>query len=137
MIFVFRISEAFERFEILVENSDNGNLSSITVRWNTYLLFNSDSELCVESRWGKTESIVLLIFALWRCFNHQRVRGGGLGLENLIQGQLKSHPFSGGILAEAIRMTNSCILYRVDISTFHFYEPLPFQIFVSWKFIKT
>ena len=28
------------------------------------------------------------------------------------------------------------MLYRLDISTFNFYEPLLFQIFVPWKFIK-
>ena len=83
------------------------------------------------------ESIISLIFAPWRCFNHQWVSGGGVGVENLIQGHLKSHPFPGGILAKAIRMTHSGILHRVDISTFYFYEPLPFQIFVFWKFIKT
>ena len=29
------------------------------------------------------------------------------------------------------------MLYRLDISTIYFYEPLLFQIFVLWKFIKT
>ena len=38
---------------------------------------------------GEAESIALLIFALCRCFNHRRVRGGGVGLENLIQGHKK------------------------------------------------
>ena len=41
------------------------------------------------------------------------------------------------ILAEAIGMAHSDMLYRLDISTFYFYEPLLFQIFISWKFIKT
>ena len=89
-----------------------------------------------EADEGEAESIVLLIFVLWRCFNRQWVRGGRVGLENLIQGQLKSHPFPGGILAEAISMTHSVILYQMDISTFYFYEPLSFQIFVPRKFIK-
>ena len=59
-----------------------------------------------------------------------------MGLESLIQGQLKLHPFPGGILVEAISMTYSAMFYRLDISTFYFYEPLPFQIFVPWKFVK-
>ena len=33
-------------------------------------------------------------------------------------------------------MTYSAMLYRLDISTFYFYEPLPFPIFVPWKFVK-
>ena len=37
------------------------------------------------------------------------------GAEILIQGQLISHPFSGGIFDKTISMTNSGILYRLDI----------------------
>ena len=33
-------------------------------------------------------------------------------------------------------MTYSDMLYRLDIPTFYFYEPLLFKIFVSWKFLK-
>ena len=63
---------------------------------------------------------------------------GWLGeTESLIQGQLKSHTVPGRILAKAMSMTHSDVLYRLDISTFYFYKPLPFQIFVTWKFIKT
>ena len=40
------------------------------------------------------------------------------------------------ILAEEICMAYSGMLYWVDISRFYFYEPLLFQIFVLWKFIK-
>ena len=50
------------------------------------------------------------------------------GEEGLIQDQLKSQPFPGGILAEAISMTHSGMLYRLDISRFYFYEPLPWLI---------
>ena len=82
---------------------------------------------------GGAESIVLLIFVLWRCFNRRWVRGDGVGLESPIQGQ----PFPGGILAEAISMTHTGMLYQLDISTFYLYKPLPFQIFVPWKFVKT
>ena len=37
------------------------------------------------------------------------------GAEILIQGQLISHPFPGGIFDKTISMTNSGILYRLDI----------------------
>ena len=36
----------------------------------------------------------------------------------------------------SIRMIHSGLLYRLDISTFRFYEPLLFQIFFPWKFIN-
>ena len=57
--------------------------------------------------------------------------------ESLIQDQLKSQLFSAGILAKAISMTHSDMLYRLNISTFCFNESLLLQIFVPWKFIKT
>ena len=57
--------------------------------------------------------------------------------ESLIHGQLKSHPFPDEILAEAISMTHSGMLYRLVISTFYLYDPLLFQIFFPWKFIKS
>ena len=41
------------------------------------------------------------------------------------------------IIIIIIAIAHSDMLYRLDISTFCFYEPLLFQIFVSWKFIKT
>ena len=40
------------------------------------------------------------------------------------------------ILAEAISMTHSDMLYRLDTCKFHFNEPLLFQIFVSWNLYK-
>ena len=42
------------------------------------------------------------------------------GVESFPQGQLKPHPFPGGILAKAISMTHSGMLYRLDISVFYF-----------------
>ena len=60
--------------------------------------------------------------------------GGGVG-QSLILGQLKSHLFPAEILAETVCMTNSD-MYRLDISTFCFYEPMLFQIYDLWKFIK-
>ena len=61
----------------------------------------------------------------------------GEGWLGHIQDQLKLHPFPDRILAEAISMTNSGMLHRLDIFGFYFYESLLFQIFVTWrKFIK-
>ena len=51
---------------------------------------------------------------------------------------MKSHLSPAGILAEAMSMTHSDMLYRLDIkSTCYFYEPFLFQISAPWKFIKT
>ena len=49
------------------------------------------------------------------------------GLEILIEFQLKSHLFPAETLAEVISMTHSDMLYRLDDSTFNFYEPLLLQ----------
>ena len=57
--------------------------------------------------------------------------------ERLIQVQLKLYPFPGGILAAAINMTHSSMLYRLDISTFSLFPSLLFQICVPWKIIKS
>ena len=62
--------------------------------------------------------------------------GGGVEQKSYI-GRTETHFFPAGVLAKAISMTHSDILYRLDISTLCFYEPLQFQIFASWKFIKT
>ena len=51
-------------FEI-AEDSDTSSPSSITVKWNTHLLFNSDIVNFVgKIDQGEAESIVLLIFVL-------------------------------------------------------------------------
>ena len=109
----------------------------LTLGWNTYLLFNS---YIVNFVWktdeGEAESIVLLIFVLWWCVSCCWVRGCGGGAESLIWDHLKSPLFPSRILAEAISMTHSGMLYRLDISTFCFYKPSLFQIFVPWKFIQ-
>ena len=53
--------------------------------WNTYLLFNSDvANIVWKIDEGEAESIVLLIFVLWRCFNGQWMRGAGVGVESCI-----------------------------------------------------
>ena len=75
---MFRISGGINCLDS-VENSDTGRPSSITVRWNTYVLFNTD---IVNFAWktDEAESIVLLIFVLWRCLNLRWMRGGGVRL---------------------------------------------------------
>ena len=85
---------------------------------------------------GEAESIVLLIFVLWQCFNRRRVMVVGRGRKSYL-GPAEIASISSRILAEAVSMTHSDTLYRLDISTFYFYKPLLFQIIVLWKFIKT
>ena len=61
-----------ENFEILVENSDTGDPSLLLLGWNTYFLFNSDTvNFLWRSDEEEAESIVLLIFVLWWCFNRR------------------------------------------------------------------
>ena len=52
-------------------------------------------------------------------------------------GPAKISSFSSRNFSRSNNMTHSDMLYRLDISTFYFYEQLLFQIFVLWKFIKT
>ena len=63
----------------------------LTLRWNTYLLFNSD---IVNSVWKadevEAEDIVLLIFVLWRCFNRRWMRDGGVGQKVLWPAEMAS-----------------------------------------------
>ena len=84
---------------------------------------------------SEAESIVLLVFLLWRCFNLWWVRGGVVGQKVLFKASWNRIFFQVGFLAEAISMTHCSILYRLDVFTFYFYEPLPFQILVPRKFI--
>ena len=108
--------------------------------WNTYFLFNSYSELCVENQWrGGRKHCFVNICSLAMLYSLVGDRSWG-GAESFIQGQLKLHLFRGRILAEATCMTHFGMFYRQDISMFYFYEPLLFQIFqifIPWKFIKT
>ena len=62
-------------------------------------------------------------------------QGGWGETDSLIQGQMKLHLFSAGILAKAI-MTHSDMLYRLYFSTFCFHEPLLFQIFALGNFYE-
>ena len=58
----------------------------LSLGWNTYLLFNAD---IVNFVWKaderEAESIVLLIFVLWRCLNLRWMRGGGVGQKVLFR----------------------------------------------------
>ena len=53
--------------EILVEDSKTGGPSSIYVRMDIYLVFNSDIVNSVWNTRGEAESIILLIFVFWEC----------------------------------------------------------------------
>ena len=47
--------------------------------WNSYLLFNFDIvNFAQKTDHEEAESIVLLIFVFWRCFNRRWVMGGGV-----------------------------------------------------------
>ena len=106
----------------------------LMLAWNTYLVFNTDIvNFAVKTN---AESTVLLIFLLWRSLHRRWMRGGGVGQKSYL-GPTEIVSFSSRILAEAKNMTYSDMLYRLDISTFCFYESLLFQIFFLWKFIKT
>ena len=92
----------------------------LPVGWNTFLYFNSD---IVNFVWktddGEAESIVLLTFVLWRCFNRWWMRGGG---RKSYLGPTETAPFS----SRDFSMTHSD-MYRLDISMFYFNEPLLFR----------
>ena len=66
-------------FKILVDDSDTGSLGSITVRKEYLFAFQFWYVSYVwKTNEGEAESIVLLIFDSWRCFNCRWVTGGGL-----------------------------------------------------------
>ena len=79
MKFVFRISDGTYKFETQLRTSTLVVRVKLPFGRNTYLLFNSD---IVDFVWktdgGETESIVLLIFVLWWCFNRRWMRGVGV-----------------------------------------------------------
>ena len=61
MKFVFRSSHL--NFVILIEDSNIGGLSSITVKWNAYYFFNPHIVNFVwESDEGKAGNILLILF---------------------------------------------------------------------------
>ena len=122
---MFRISWDM-KFEILVEDSNTGGLSSITVRMEYLFAFQFwYFKLCVENWWGgDRKHFFVRICSLMMCFNC------------LIWCQLKLHLFESRILAEAISMMHSGMLYWLDSSTLYFYESSLFQIFINSKSLK-
>ena len=68
-------------FEILVEDSDTGGPSLITVRIECLFAFQFwYCELCVKNQWGGwAESIILLVFIWCGYFSYRWLRGGGVG----------------------------------------------------------
>ena len=82
--FVFRSSDDLN-FVILVEDSNTGDPSSITVRMEYLFVF--QFSYCGKSMRERQATLFLLIFVLWRCFDCRRVR---IEAESLIWGQLKS-----------------------------------------------
>ena len=86
-------------FKILVDDLTLAVWVQLPLGRNTCLLFSSD---IVSFVWkineGEAESIVLLIFDIWRCFNCRWVRGGGSYLGPVV---------SAVVSAKAICMTYS------------------------------
>ena len=75
-----------QNYEILVEDSCTGRSSSITVRIVYLFAFQFWYwELCVKTDEGKAESMTLLTFALWGCFDCRWVTGGEVGQKILIR----------------------------------------------------
>ena len=136
MKFVFRISGGI-KFWDPVEDYDTGSPSSITVRREYLLAFQYwYCELCVENGWGGGRKNCFVNFCSLAVLESSVNEGWWVVTESLIWaiGNLKK--LRAGILAEAISTTHSDMLYRLDICTFHFNEPLLFQIFVSWNLYK-
>ena len=119
-----------------VEDSETGSPSSITIKMESHICFSILILLTLTLYGRGRQSIVLLILVLWGGVNHWWMRGGGWHRQSYL-GQLKLHLFPARTLSEAISMKHSDMLHWLDISLFYFHEPLLFQIFVHWKFMKT
>ena len=138
MKFVFRISVGgwgrSIKFCDPVEDSNTSSPSSINVRMEYVFGFQYwYCELCGENQCRKH---CFVNFSSLEALHRRWMRGGGVGQKSYL-GPTEIVSFSSCILAEAKNMTYSDMLYRLDISTFCFYESLLFQIFFLWKFIKT
>ena len=138
MKFVFRISVGgwgrSIKFCDPVEDSNTSSPSSINVRMEYVFGFQYwYCELCGENQCRKH---CFVNFSSLEALHRRWMRGGGVGQKSYL-GPTEIVSFSSRILAEAKNMTYSDMLYRLDISTFCFYESLLFQIFFLWKFIKT
>ena len=93
------------------------------------MLFNSD---IVNFVWktdeGEAESIVLLIFDIWRCFNCGVV---GCDRKHYL-GPADIASFS----SRGFTRSNKHDTFWHVVSIGYFYEPLLIQLFVPWKSIK-
>ena len=87
--------------------------------WNTYLLFNPD---IVNFVWSVN------FCSLW---------GGGVRLKVLFTASWNRIFFKPGFSQSNKHDTFWHVVSTGYISTFYFYEPLLFQIFVPWKLMKT
>ena len=134
---MFRIIGGIKFWE-LVEDSDGSNPSLSTVRMEYLFAFPFwYCELCLENWWGVGIKHCFFVNLFpWQCFNCRWMRGSWVGQKVLFRSSWSCIFFQLG-LVEAVTMTHCDMLYRLDISTFYFHEPLPFQIFNPWKFIKT
>ena len=88
----------------------------LLLRWSTYLFFNSDTVNFVPPDEGEAESILLLIFVLWK--------------SHLFESHLfpATRNFSRSSKHDTFWHVVSSVYFY--ISAFCFYEPLLFQIFV-------
>ena len=130
MKFEFRISGSIKYWD-LVDDSDTGGPSTITVRME--YLFGSQFwywELCMENRCGGTQKALLCLFLF---FGGDLIVGGW----GMAGWDRKSYLRPVEITSSSIqdfsrssKMTHSDMLY-------YFFEPLLFQIFAPWVFIKT
>ena len=127
---MFRISGSI-KFEILVEDSNTGRPSLFTVRMEYLFAFPFwYCKLCVENRWGADggmgmgeESIVLLIFVIWRCFSRRWMRGCGVGHKVLFR--------AGWNPRRDLSQRNKHDSFWHVVSTGHFYVLFLWAIFVS------
>ena len=118
------------------EDSNTGGMTTITVTMQYLLAFQCWYwELWTENRWGRGRKHCFNNFCFLAKLELSVDEGWWGRAENLIYGQLELHLFTAWILFKTISMTHSDMLWRLDIFTFCFYEPLLFQI-VSWKFLK-
>ena len=79
---MFRISDGGMRgnFENQLRTPTLAVRVQLPLGWNTYLVFNTNNVNFVwKTNEGEAESIVLLIFVLWRCLNCQWKTGSGVG----------------------------------------------------------
>ena len=66
--------------QILVEDSDTGGMSSITIQIECLFAFQFwYVNFVYKTNEGEAESIILLIFVFWRCFGCPWVNGGETG----------------------------------------------------------